>query len=212
VREEEASALPLVAGWRASVAVHTTWLRLLVNSAGGAQPTHRPQPMGEDAHCRTRSEETPSTARRARAPPAWLRFEGPSESRPLLRSRPRRSRGGCPCRCLSLDPLLLSDVRRTGGQTTQTDSCSRHNRASRRGRASVVMRPAAVRNKRVPSRSRDGGGHGRRLRSGSGRRRTLRRIGRSCDHPPSPRALKPGPKSPCELDSQPAGCFGWQGN
>jgi hypothetical protein len=34
---------------------------------------------------------------------------------------------------ISLDPPFVDDDRRTGGQTTQTDSCSQHNRASRRG-------------------------------------------------------------------------------
>jgi hypothetical protein len=35
--------------------------------------------------------------------------------------------------CSHLNSLLAIDERRSGGQTTQTDSCSQHNQASRRG-------------------------------------------------------------------------------
>jgi hypothetical protein len=75
----------------------------------------------------------PRLSQTARAPPAWPRSGPRSEARRPPRSPPRRSRGGRPG-AVSHPILLWSTTsRRTGGQTTQTDSCSRHNRAGRRG-------------------------------------------------------------------------------
>jgi hypothetical protein len=62
-------------------------------------------------------------------PPPWAR----SPSREAATGDRVRNRGGRPTQCSS--PILPSSPRsrRTGGQTTQTDSCSQHTRAGRRG-------------------------------------------------------------------------------